>query len=108
MEHKDIIWDLTKKWNDEYKDLAVKITKQKGFKRLYRSSHEFIKFANEYFKIFQKKLATKELNSLNHLFEQMEDIISSKAAKYHIVEDFLFEFHDEFKKEFTNELELKQ
>ncbi|APJ38699.1 hypothetical protein [Mycoplasmopsis pullorum] len=27
-------------------------------------------------------------------------------AEYHMIEDFLFEFHDQFKKEFTKELDL--
>ncbi|TNK81554.1 hypothetical protein C4M97_00460 [Mycoplasmopsis pullorum] len=88
----DEIWDLTEKWNDEYKDLARKITKRKKFKRLYISPHEFIKFADEYLEIFQKKLATKELNSLNDLFEQMQDEIPDITNDNFLITDDHLEF----------------
>ncbi|TNK81582.1 hypothetical protein [Mycoplasmopsis pullorum] len=73
MEQENIIWKLKEKWkwSRKYKDLATEITKwNEKFDRLC------LKAASDYFMNFRTKIEFDRANSLNDLFEQMQDIIS--------------------------------
>ncbi|TNK89277.1 hypothetical protein C4M83_05700, partial [Mycoplasmopsis pullorum] len=93
--------EIFEKLYDEIPDIVdanINIYDDDLEKEAFKKFNYIFENHNEYFENFEPKKT------------KIYDVL--RAAEYHMLEDFLFEFHDEFsnrlKAEFTKELELEQ